>query len=63
MQLNLEIYSESSIEKTCEVYKEYASIKLKRKGKYITLYFNKCKYDSEITMQEFENYLINVENA
>lgn len=62
LQLNADIYSESSIRETCEAYKAYASIKIKKKNEYMELTFDKCKYESGITMKEFENYLINVEN-
>ena len=37
-------------------------IKMKRKDNYIELIFSSCKYDSNVTVKEFENYLINTEN-
>lgn len=60
--LSTEIYSEKAIKETCDVYKDYAKIKTKRKNSYIELTFNNCRYDPDITMREFENYLINTEN-
>lgn len=60
--LSTEIYSEKNIKETCYVYKNYAKIKMKRKDNYIELIFNSCKYDPNITVKEFENYLINTEN-
>lgn len=60
--LSTEIYSEKNIRNTCNAYKDFAKIKMKRKGTYIELIFNDCRYDQNITMKEFENYLINTEN-
>ena len=60
--LSAEIYSEKNIKETCDVYKDFARIKMKRKNNNIELIFNSCKYDSNITVKEFENYLINTEN-
>lgn len=60
--LNTDIYSEKNIRETCDIYKAYARIKIKWKKPYVELRFDKCKYDPDITIKEFENYLINVEN-
>ena len=60
--LSAEIYSEKNIKETCDVYKDFARIKMKRKNNHIELIFNDCKYDPDITVKEFENYLINTEN-
>ena len=60
--LSTEIYSEKSIKETCDAYKDFAKIKVKRKSIYIELIFNSCKYDPNVTVKEFENYLINIEN-
>lgn len=60
--LSTEIYSEKNIKETCDVYKDFAKIKVKRKGSHIELIFNSCKYDPNVTVKEFENYLINTEN-
>ena len=60
--LNTEIYSEKIIKEICDVYKDFAKIKMKRKDNYIELNFNGCKYDPNVTVKEFENYLINTEN-
>lgn len=60
--LSTEIYSEKNIKEICDVYKDFARIKMKRKNNHIELIFNSCKYDPDITVKEFENYLINTEN-
>ena len=62
LYLNTDIYSESNIRKTCGVYKDYARIKVKARKQYVELTFDRCKYEPVITMKEFENYLINIEN-
>lgn len=63
LQLNTDIYSESSIRESCAAYKTYARIKIKKKNRYMELTFDRCKYKPDITMKEFENYLINIENT
>lgn len=60
--LSTEIYSEKNIKETCDAYKNFAKIKIKRKDNYIELIFISCKYDPNVTVKEFENYLINTEN-
>lgn len=62
LKLNLEIYSVQSISKACDAYKDYARIDVVRDEKFVEFKFNECKYDQELTIKEFENYLINVEN-
>lgn len=63
LQLSTDVYSLDNIEKTCTVYKDYAKIKIKKKRHRVEVIFDRCRYDSEITMKEFENYLINVESS
>lgn len=60
--LHTDIYSQSSIKETCDAYKAYARIKIIWKNPYVELIFDRCKFAPNITMKEFENYLINVEN-
>jgi len=62
LQLSTDVYSLDNIEKVCKIYKDYAKIKIKKKPDRVELIFHRCRYDSDITMKEFENYLINVEN-
>ena len=61
--LNMDIYKRENIEKACMAYKDYAKIRVRVKNNRIELTFDKCKYNSNITIKEFENYLINVENT
>lgn len=62
LQLSTDVYSLDNIEKACGIYKDYAKIKIKKKRDRVELIFERCRYDSDITIKEFENYLINVEN-
>lgn len=63
LHLNEAVYSLKSINETCDVYKEYAQIRMIQENSHIELIFDRCKYDPKLTMKEFENYLINVENS
>ncbi len=60
--LSKEIYSEDSIEETCEAYSNLARIRIKKRKECMELIFDRCRYDTDITIKEFENYLINAEN-
>lgn len=62
LELKTDVYNIENIEKACVAYKDYAKIKIKMKNNRIELIFCKCKYNDDITIKEFENYLINVEN-
>lgn len=60
--LSTDIYSYANIRETCEAYRGFADIKIKEMDSYYELTFDDCKYDPDITIKEFENYLINTEN-
>ena len=60
--LSADIYSYTNIIETCDAYRGFADIKFTKKDSYYELTFDDCKYDSDITIKEFENYLINIEN-
>ena len=62
LELNTARYSMKPILQTCEVYKNLAEIRARKKKGKIILIFEKCRYECSITMKEFENYLINIEN-
>ena len=44
--LNMDIYSVENIKKTCNAYKDFARIKIKRNYNYMELTFDRCKYDT-----------------
>ena len=45
------------------VYKSHAITTVSFKYEYAIITFWKCKYDEELTVKEFENYMIGVENS
>lgn len=61
--LNNDIFSYDSIDKAIQAYKKIALIRKKCDGNKVVLTFWKCKYDEELTIKEFENYLIGIENS
>lgn len=62
LALNTEIYSEDKINQVQTVYREYAIITKKLVDQYWILKFDNCWYDESLTIKEFENYLIGLEN-
>lgn len=63
LRLSLEIYSPTLIRTVCGIYSDYARIRVDHIAGYVILTFEDSKYDVSITMKEFENYLINLQNA
>lgn len=57
------VYSDSTITKTMQAYRNYAVVSVKYSRDHATVTFWKCKYGEDITIKEFENYMIGVENA
>lgn len=60
--LSMDIYSVDSIEEACNAYRNLAIIRVKKRKECMELIFDRCRYDTDITIKEFENYLINAEN-
>lgn len=63
LKLNKDIYSEDNIKKTVSVYQGYALIDIINSDSNYVLRFNDCKYSEILTIKEFENYLIGIENS
>ena len=63
LKLNSDIFSLEKINFTKKVYSEYADIKIENVERYWHLSFENCKYDEAVTVREFENYLIGMENS
>ncbi len=63
LELNREIYSIHNIERVAKAYENYAEIKIYSGDETVQVVFKNCKYDFKVTMKEFENYLINLENT
>ena len=63
LKLNNDIYTEKSIKNVIDVYKTLANIVVEsQRDGYLTICFANCVYDEKLTVKEFENYLIGVEN-
>lgn len=63
VKINREIYSKESIEQTMRAFKNHAIMSVTYNKEYATIHFIKCKYDETQTINEFENYMIGVENS
>ena len=62
-QINKEIFDIGIVTKAIEDYSDIASINVSETKDYIELEFDNCKYDTEETVKEFENYLIDLTNS
>ena len=63
LKLNREIYFIQNIQEALLAYKDYADINIKESATIVELSFKKCLYDENMTVREFENYLIGLENS
>lgn len=63
IDLNTEIYSEESVKQAIQAYRDYATISTGSKRGHIFVIFSECRYDEQMSIKEFENYLIGVENS
>ena len=63
VRINRSVYSNGTIEKTMTIYKNHAVTTVQYKRDYAIVTFWKCKYDEKLTIKEFENYMIGVENS
>lgn len=58
--LDKEIYPIGMIEKAIHAYEALSEIKYKNSEKYHILEFAKCRYDENLTMKEYENYVLDL---
>lgn len=58
--LRKELYSLATISRASEDYKNLAQISIEDTDEYYKTVFHKCKYNEQLTMDEFENYLIDL---
>jgi len=63
IQIRREIFSLQSIQRAVEDYKKIAKTSLKTGKTYYTVTFWKCIHDEDLTVKEFKNYLIGLENS
>lgn len=61
--LNKELYDRDKVLYAVKQYNRLAAIKVIDKKTHWECRFSGCKYEPELTMKEFENYIINIENA
>lgn len=61
--LNADVYSSKVIEAAILAYNSLATITVRQKDRQIQLVFANCRFDPSITIKEFENYLIGLENS
>ena len=58
--LNCAIYESSIIQQAVKAYSSFARIEFHRQNDYIVCTFYDCKYDKEITIKVFLNFLIDL---
>lgn len=63
VKINRSIYKDQTIRTTIQAYQHHAVISAEFKNEYALLTFRECKYGEELTIKEFENYLIGIENS
>lgn len=63
VKFSRDVYSDSTITRTTQAYRNHAVVSVKYSGDYAIVTFWKCKYGEDITIKEFENYMIGVENS
>jgi len=61
--LSADIYSYPVIEAAIIAYKNLATISICKQDRQIRLVFDECRFDTTMTIREFENYLIGLENS
>jgi hypothetical protein len=60
--LDLELYPERFIKKAMHNYHEFAEIAFTKRDELVEMFFERCLYDEEQTVREFENHLIELCN-
>lgn len=58
LSLSKEIYGRNIIEKVIKAYSEICDVQIVEHKKYYDCIFRKTLMDTELTMKEFEDYLI-----
>ena len=62
LSINKEIFSRPCLDEAITAYLDYAKITIQDTPKAWVASFVKCRYDPVITVREFMNYMINLEN-
>lgn len=61
LKINRTLFSDSSIIKTMKAYQNHAKTTVDYNDDYAIVTFWNTKYDENITIKEFENYMIGFE--
>lgn len=62
LKLNINIFNITHVKKAVKAYKDICKIEIDQIGSYIVCEFTDCIYDSKETVNEFENYIIDLMN-
>ncbi len=58
-----DIYKLDAVNYAAEKYSDISEVSINTDENYYVCRFNNCTYDLHITMQEFENFVIQVSNS
>ena len=61
LKIPKEIYNRTILKEACYDYSNIADIKLEENENYCFLTFLNCKYSVGVTIEEFENYVIDLQ--
>lgn len=61
--LNKELYKRDCIETAIKDYHKIAKVRLEENPNNYVCFVSQCKYGVELTIKEFCNYLIDIENS
>lgn len=62
LKLNKNIYSYEDIIDSVNEYKSVADVNVSDDSEYFICIFENCRYDTQETLNEFENYVIRLSN-
>ena len=62
LKLSKEIYNYSLVKTAAKEFADISNILVSNEENYVKCIFSKCVYDDEITLKEFENYVIDLSN-
>lgn len=63
LKLTTNIFSKAYIEEAIRAYKDICNIEISEINNYIVCKFTDCIYNTEETIKEFENYVIDLMNT
>ncbi len=63
LEANKEVYSRNHVIASISAYQNLCSVDFSESERYWILTFKDCVYGEQLTVKEFENYLIGLENG